>query len=283
MLFTELVRFGAVVHRRQTGDVLHIGHERGSDDVVLILEEQGDIAIVPLAGIFRQAGIDDDVCTPGILLRDIGTGHRIAILRPLRTDDNGTVQSITRIQHDVPAIPHQRRRFLIGRMRVVGVGAALARTDGLIAAVVADVQALAVFRIEGQSRRKERRPARLHLVLQIHLDAITKVDAQRQRIRGHTAGHCRRFRFQREDLAFRHGHFDLPLEVHLDRIRRLRMELHRAIQRHDIEVLHRSTSRTDRTGGGWNPEGIRPLGKRLQIRCFLIEHAHDAPSAFGKV
>ncbi len=60
-LFPELVGFGAIVHRRQTGHILHVRHEGCPDDIVLILEEEGDIPVVPLADVFRKAGVFDDV------------------------------------------------------------------------------------------------------------------------------------------------------------------------------------------------------------------------------
>ena len=155
LLLTELIGFRAVVDRRQPGHVLHIGHERGADDIVLVLEEKGHVTVVPLADVLRQTGVDNDVSSPGILLRHIRTGHRIAILRPARTDHDGAVQSVARIHDDVATVPHQRRRFLVRRMCVIGISAALARGHRLIAGIVADVQALAVSRIEGQARRKE--------------------------------------------------------------------------------------------------------------------------------
>ena len=149
LLFTILVRFGTVVDRRHTGDVLHIGHERRSDDVVLVLEEQCDIAIVPLADVLRHTGVNDDIGSPGILLREIRAGDWITVLRSLRPDDDRAVQPVTWIDDDIAAVPHQRRRFLICRMRVVGIVPAFAGSDRLIAAIVADVQALTVFWIEG--------------------------------------------------------------------------------------------------------------------------------------
>ena len=75
--------------------------------------------------------------------------HRIAVLRSSRADDDRTVQSVTRIHDDVATVPHQRGRFLVRRMGIVGVASALAGRHGLLAGVVPDVQALAVFRIEG--------------------------------------------------------------------------------------------------------------------------------------
>src|SRR5215468_4754748 len=103
-------------------------------------------------------------------------------------------------------------------MRVVGVVAAFAWSDGLIAAIVADVQALAILWIESQSRRKERGPACFHLILQSHLDAVAEVRAQRQRIRHDITRHRRGFFFEREDLAFRYGQLDLAFKIDLDRL-----------------------------------------------------------------
>ncbi len=168
-------------------------------------------------------------------------------------------------------------------MRVVGVVAALTRTDGLVAAIVADVQPLAISGIESQTRRKERSPARLHLILQRDLDAVAEVGAQGQRIRHDIARHRRGFLFQREDLAFRHGQFDLAFEIDFDRLRRLRMELQRAVQGHDVEAFHRGVGRADALRRQRNAERIRALRQRLQVRCFLVEHAHDAPSSLGEV
>ena len=39
----ELIGFRSVVYRRETGGILHVGHEARPDDVVFILEEQGHV------------------------------------------------------------------------------------------------------------------------------------------------------------------------------------------------------------------------------------------------
>ena len=39
-------RFRSVVHRRNTGYLLNVGHEADTDDVILVLEHQGEVPVI---------------------------------------------------------------------------------------------------------------------------------------------------------------------------------------------------------------------------------------------
>ena len=248
------------------------------------MEEQRHVTIVRSQFVPRHRPIDDHVGSPGVLVREIGPGLRIPILGSLRAHHNRSKQPVARIRHHVAPIPHQRRGFTVERIRVVGIGPLGARSDRLIAWVVTDVGAHRILRIEGQTNRGEGGLALLHLVLQIDFDAISNVHTKRERHGVRTTRHLRGIFLQGVNLGLGVADLDLPLEVHLDGLRRLRVELHRRIiQGHDVEALHRRVSRTNRQRLGnvaLDGESGRQL---LQIFLLFVKDTNNAPSPFGEL
>ncbi|MCG3768530.1 MAG: hypothetical protein JW394_0642 [Nitrospira sp.] len=284
LLLTILVRLRPVVDTGQTRNILHIRHETRADDVVFILKEQRHVTIVRTHLVPGHRAIENHVGRPGVLIRDISAGLCIPVLGSLRAHDNCAKQPIARVDHHVASIPDQRRRFTIERIRVVGVGPFGARHDRLIAWVVADVDAQRIFRIKGQSDGGEGSLARLHLVLQLHFDAIPNVHAERERHGLRTARQLRSIVFQGIDLGLGVADLDRPLEVHFDGGRRLRIELHRRIiQGHHFETLHRGVNRTNWQGLGDLALDGEPGRQFLQIGLLLIVDTDNAPATLGEL
>ncbi len=228
--------------------------------------------------------IDDHVGDPAVLQRDIRPCLRVAIESPLRADHDAAEEAVTWIGHHIPPIPHQRRRLPDEWIGIVGVDAAVPGRDRLFTRIVADICTQGILRIKGQTDRREGRPALLHFIRQLDLETISHVRTQGQWHRLCTGRHRRRVFFQDIDLGIGVDHLDGALEVHLDGIRRVRIELHGGkIDRHDVEALHR------RVGGTYN-QRLRNLvptavtGRQLlQIRHVLIQHSQDAPCALGQL
>ncbi len=103
----EFIRLRPVVHRSETGGILHIGHEARPDDVVFVLEEQGHIAIVHPVFVSRYRSINNDVGRPTVLAGNVRAGLRIPVRRPLGADHQGSVESAARIGHHIAPVPHQ--------------------------------------------------------------------------------------------------------------------------------------------------------------------------------
>ena len=66
LFFAVLVGLGPIVHTGQPRHVLDIRHETRADDVILVLEEQGYIAVVRTHLVSRYGPIHDHVGRPGI-------------------------------------------------------------------------------------------------------------------------------------------------------------------------------------------------------------------------
>src|SRR5215831_77166 len=86
-------RCRTIVHADRASDFFGIRHHRGSDDVVMVLEEQNKVAV-------WSSRRRDNVGAPSRLHGHILAGDGIPIFGPTRPDDDRRVQSQAGILHD---------------------------------------------------------------------------------------------------------------------------------------------------------------------------------------
>src|SRR5262249_45046727 len=136
LLYSVWIRLRTVVHTDEAGHVLNIRHKTGADDIVLVLEEERRVPIVRPQLVSRDGSVDNYIRYPAILVGEIRSGFGVAVLRTFRSNDHGSEQAVTRIDHHITPIPYQRSDFSKEWIRIEGVRAALTWRDRLVAGIV---------------------------------------------------------------------------------------------------------------------------------------------------
>ncbi len=228
-----------------SGYVLQVRHETRSEDIILVLEIQREVAVVLKVCVLRIRFVDDDIRFPGVAKGDVFPRLRITIHRTARPDDDAAVQTVTNVGCQITKIPQQRAIDVVILMRVECEHFGLAGCNRLISGIVTYIDPLRIHRIERQVIGVQGSVPFLQAVGQLDLDTIANVGAQGQRMRHHaTVRRLAHFTLKGEDFAIGVGKDEFTLEINFNLILGVGIELQRFVDRYHAEIFHRCALRT---------------------------------------